>query len=31
MLRWYESRLPGDDDELAAGRLTDTGAVASGR
>ena len=30
MLRWYESRLPGDD-ELAAGRLTDTRAVAADR
>ena len=30
MLRWYESRLPGDD-ELAAGRLTENSAVAAGR
>ena len=30
MLRWYESRLPGDD-EMAAGRLTDTCAVVAGR
>jgi hypothetical protein len=30
MLRWYESRLHGDD-ELAAGRLTGASAVAAGR
>ena len=30
MLRWYESRLPGDD-ELAAGRLSDADALATGR
>ena len=30
MLRWYESRLPGDD-ELAAGRLSETAINAAGR
>ena len=30
MLRWYESRLPGDD-ELAAGRLSETATNSAGR